>query len=67
MFLDYDPALFTRLLNWLRSQDLGGPQGPLGEVTVEAGQEEQVRVWVSRGAWVKMGAVAMEAGQEHVG
>lgn len=44
VFLDYDPALFTRLLNWLRSQDLGGPQGPLGEVMVEAGQEEQVRV-----------------------
>ncbi|KXZ45890.1 hypothetical protein GPECTOR_49g474 [Gonium pectorale] len=46
VFLDYDPIHFAALLNWLRAQDLGGPEGPLGEVTVGPGQEEQLLVLI---------------------
>ncbi|KAG2435939.1 hypothetical protein HXX76_007134 [Chlamydomonas incerta] len=46
VFLDYDPALFGALLNWLRACDLAGPEAPLGEVRVEQERQEQLLVLV---------------------
>lgn len=46
-FLDFDPSLFLLLLNFLRTQDMGGPEAPLVELSVAAGQEEALLVLVN--------------------
>ncbi|EFJ46575.1 hypothetical protein VOLCADRAFT_93031 [Volvox carteri f. nagariensis] len=46
VFLDYDPSIFSLLLNWLRSQDMGGPEVPLWELAVEPAREEQLLVLI---------------------